>query len=83
MSNQTQRIKHSQRLLRKKAAVKKQVKIAKSHNLAIKKPHRFTKQHAMDCGRPHCRLCSNPRRIWKERSVQETSFDQTAGWQDE
>lgn len=80
MSNQTQRIKHSQRLLRKKAAVKKQVKIAKSHKMDVKNQHRFVKHHAMNCGRPHCMLCSNPRRTWKERTVQEQSFDQTGRW---
>lgn len=80
MSNQRQKIKHSQRLLRKRAAVRKQMQIAKAHNMPIKNQHRFSKQHAMDCGRPGCMLCSNPRRIWKEQTVQEKSFEQTGGW---
>ena len=80
MSNQVQRIKHSQRLLRKRAAIKKQVNIARSHHVSVTEPHKYVKQHAMDCGQPHCMLCSNPRRIWKERTVQEQSFDQTKKW---
>ena len=83
MSNVRQKIKHSHRLLRKKAAVRKQIEIAKAHGMPVKNKHRFTKQHAMNCGRPGCMLCSNPRRIWKERTVQEQSFDQTSRWQDE
>lgn len=80
MSNQTQRIKHSQRLLRKRAAVRKQVKIAKSHGMETKNQHQYTKRHAMNCGVPNCSLCASPRKLWKERTVQEESFDQTRQW---
>lgn len=83
MSNQTQRIKHSQRLSRERAAVRKQVNIARSHGVDVKNQHRFAKKHAMNCGRPNCVLCANPRRTWKERTIQEESFDQTTRWQDE
>lgn len=80
MSSQRQKIKHSQRLQRKHATIKKQIKIAKSHRMPVTDKHRFVKQHAMNCGRPNCMLCANPRRTWKERTIQEKSFDQTEKW---
>ena len=39
-------------------------------------PHRWAKRHALDCGRPNCGVCGNPRRINKEKSLQERRFDQ-------
>ena len=29
----------------------------------------------MNCGRPHCMLCTNPRRIWGEKTMQEKRFE--------
>ena len=40
----------------------------------LEQPHRLVKQHAMDCGRPRCGVCGNPRRINKELSLQEKKF---------
>jgi hypothetical protein len=59
----------------------KQVKIAKSHGLGfddelIKQPHRLAKHHAMDCGQPGCVMCANPRKTFKEPTIQEKRFDQ-------
>jgi len=64
MSHEQDKFKHSKRLLKKQNAVKKQVKIAKSHGLTkyLDQPHRLTKHHAMDCGITECTICSNPRR---------------------
>jgi len=58
MSTEQDKIKHSKRLLKDENAVKKQTKIAKSKGSNISQPHRFAKQHAMDCGNPECLLCS-------------------------
>jgi hypothetical protein len=70
MANELAKFLNSQRRHRDETAVKKQVKIAKAHGLtnkdkAVKEPHRLAKHHAMDCGIPHCPLCSNPRRTHK------------------
>ena len=67
MSSEQFKLKNSTRRHRDESAVKKQVKIAKSHGLTdkdkqIKEPHRYVKHHAMDCGQPGCMLCANPRR---------------------
>ncbi len=60
----------------KKTAVKKQVRIAKSYGIEVKEPHKFAKHHALDCGQPECILCGNPRKIWKEKTIQEKKFDE-------
>lgn len=74
MSNESDKIKHSRRLQQEEAAIKKQVKIAKTNGLTnkdIKEPHRLAKHHAMNCGDPKCVMCGNPRRTWKELTTQE------------
>ena len=79
MSNEFTKEKRSKRIQDEETKVKKQVRIAKAHGLtdkdkAIKEPHRMAKHHAMDCGQPGCMLCGNPRKIFKEKTVQEKSF---------
>lgn len=85
MSNETTKEIRSKRLHAEEVKVQKQVKIAKAHGLndkdkAIKQPHRLAKHHAMDCGRPGCMMCGNPRKTFKELTIQEKSFDQTKTW---
>lgn len=80
MSNQSDRNKKSKRIAADEAAVKRQVAILKS-NLVYKaksldQPHRMSKLHAMDCGKPNCSLCSNPRKLFKELTIQEKRFYQ-------
>lgn len=75
MSNTEHREKHSARLHKENSAIKKQAKIAIQHgapkHLVEDQPHRFAKHHAMDCGNPNCPLCSNPRRLTGELTIQE------------
>lgn len=79
MSNEYAKEKRSKRLHDEETAIKKQVKIAKSKGLTdqdkpVKQPHRMAKHHAMDCGNPKCMMCGNPRKTFKELTVQEKSF---------
>jgi len=81
MSTEEDKFKHSKRLHQDENAIKKQTKIAKAHGLtekdkAINEPHRMAKHHAMDCGKPGCMLCGNPRKIFKERTAQENRMFQ-------
>jgi hypothetical protein len=76
MSDEQDKFKHSKRLLKDENAIKKQTKIAKQYGSNVEEPHRFAKHHAMNCGDPNCAICSNPRRIWKEKTIQEKSFDE-------
>lgn len=81
MSNEYTKEKRSKRLHDEETSIKRQVKIAKAHGLtdqnkAIRQAHRLSKHHAMDCGQPGCMLCGNPRKLFKEKTIQEKSFFQ-------
>lgn len=76
MSSEDQKVKHSKRLHQKKSYIKKQVQIAKEHNIEVENPHMFAKHAAMDCGVPECPVCSNPRKLYKEKTIQEKRFEQ-------
>jgi len=84
MSKEEDKFKHSRRLHRAWTAIKKQLRIAKSHGVAnkvIEEPHRLAKHHAMDCGVPNCPMCSNPRhnRATKDHlTIQEKRNNQKA-----
>jgi CRISPR/Cas system Type II protein with McrA/HNH and RuvC-like nuclease domain len=82
MSHEDDKIKHSKRLHKKESAITKQVKIAKTHGLEIKEPHKLAKHHALDCGVPNCPMCSSPRKVTGEKTIQEQSFKQTEKWND-
>jgi CRISPR/Cas system Type II protein with McrA/HNH and RuvC-like nuclease domain len=71
MSKEEDKLKHSKRIHSKETAIKKQTNIAKAHGLDVKEPHKFAKHHALDCGIPGCSLCSNPRKLYKEETIQE------------
>ena len=76
MSTEQDKLKHSKRIHADETAIKKQVKIAKSHGIEVREPHKLAKHHALDCGRPGCIMCGNPRKIWKEETIQEKRFKQ-------
>lgn len=80
MSFEEDRVKRNRRIQYKQNAIKKQTKIAKSNGLDVTQPHKFAKHHAMDCGNPKCMLCGNPRKLYKEPTIQEESFKQTESW---
>lgn len=80
MSKEEDKIKHSKRLHQEQTAIDKQVKIAKSHGIKVKEPHKLAKHHVLDCGIPNCPVCSNPRKITGEKTKQEQSFNQTEKW---
>lgn len=76
MSNDHDKVKHSRRISKTRDAEIRQVKIARAHGITVKEYHRYAKHHAMNCGRPHCLLCGNPRRIWREKTIQEQRNEQ-------
>lgn len=71
MSDETTKFNHSKRRWQDDVHIDKQKAIAKSHGYQIDEAHRYVKHHAMDCGNPGCPICSNPRRLFKERTYQE------------
>jgi len=80
MSDELSKEKHSKRLYQEESAIAKQLKIAKAHGVSIKEPHKLHKHHALDCGNPKCVMCSSPRKIFKEVTIQEKKFIQTENW---
>jgi hypothetical protein len=76
MSNDDHKVKHSRRISKTRDAEIRQVRIARAHGITVKEYHRYAKHHAMNCGRPHCLLCGNPRRIWREKTIQEQRNEQ-------
>jgi hypothetical protein len=71
MSNEVDKFKSSRRRLKDENAVKRQTEIARSHGAPVTEPHKFAKHHAMNCGIPNCVMCGNPRRTFKELTIQE------------
>lgn len=81
MSNIRAKEKRSKRLHDEETHIKKQVKIGKQkglgvHDKVIKQPHRLAKHHVMDCGIPGCIMCANPRKTFKELTIQEKRHNQ-------
>lgn len=73
MSDLETKIKNSKRKHKTKSAAIRQLKIAESHgvNCDRTKVHKYAKNRSMNCGNPKCMWCSNPRRVFKERTIQE------------
>ena len=82
MSDEKTKELHSKRIHQKHNYVVKQTKIARSYNIPVKEgeEHRLQDHAAVNCGIPNCILCANPRKIWKEKTKKEKSFDQTTKW---
>ena len=76
MSHEEDKFNHSRRLHQEQAAIDKQVKIAKEFGIPVKEPHKLHKHHVMNCGNPKCIMCSNPRKVFKEKTMQERRFEQ-------
>lgn len=76
MSNEFDKVKHSKRLHDDEVKIARQVRIAKEKHVEVKEPHKFHKHRAMNCGNPKCIMCGNPRKVWKEKTIQEKRNEQ-------
>ena len=76
MSHEEDKFNHSRRLHQEQAAIDKQVRIAKEFGIPVREPHKLHKHHVMNCGNPKCIMCSNPRKVFKEKTMQERRFEQ-------
>ena len=83
MSDELSKKRHSRRLQLDQNAINKQVRIAKDYNMHqnskwkyITQPHRNHKKHILNCGDSHCSMCGNPRKWFKEKTMQEKRFEQ-------
>lgn len=79
MSDNNDKLKHSKRLHKDENAINKQKAIAKSHGVDPGHEHGLAKKHVMNCGDSNCVLCGNPRKFFKEKTIQERRKEQDPG----
>lgn len=82
MSRLDEKKRREARKQRDKAVINKRVKVAKSHGLATNQRNRFKKKHPLDCGRANCGLCSSPRKLFDEKTMQEKRHEQKDKFED-
>jgi hypothetical protein len=78
MSNDIEKVVHSRRIQQKNRHIARQVRIRQAHKFPIptkdgrvEKPHRYHKTSGVTCGDSHCAMCGNPRKFFKELTMQE------------
>ncbi len=79
MSDTIEKYKNSKRRHNDEVKSKKQYDLAKLSNfphIDKKSPHIYHKMHAYNCGDPKCYMCGNPRKFFKEKTIQEKKFEQ-------
>lgn len=77
--------KHGERFFQKVKKLARKMKIAKEYGYdhVLKDPHKYHKSSAFSCGNPNCIFCMNPRRGFKEKTMQERKFEQTEKLKDD
>jgi hypothetical protein len=76
MSSEEDKLKHSKRLHKEDASIKRQIKLAKEYGIPVKEPHKLHKMRLLNCGNPNCVMCMNPRKSFGEKTMQERKFEQ-------
>lgn len=76
MSHEEDKARHSARRHKTQSVISKLLKIAKAKQIVVNEPHKLAKHHALDCGNPGCPVCSSPRKLYGERTIQERRFYQ-------
>lgn len=84
MSSPETKEKHSKRIQQKQCAAHRHAGIARAHGADVKpwEEHRLQDISGMNCGNPNCVNCSNPRKSFKEKTIQERSHEQDKLWID-
>ena len=70
--------KKAKRLLQKKRHIERQKRILKDISIwkeTVDQPHRLHKTHALNCGKPTCVWCMNPRKAFGSKTMQERKFE--------
>jgi hypothetical protein len=94
MSDESDKIRHSERLQQKENRIKKQLQLAKNYgyhklNSSMNKwrnllqPHRNLKKNIFNCGDPKCTMCGNPRKFFGEETMQEKKHKQVKFYKDD
>lgn len=70
------KIKKQERRFYNDVKIKKQQVINSYYNKnSTIQPGKFRKHHALNCGNSKCVFCSNPRRVFKDKTLKEHSSD--------
>lgn len=84
MSDPETKEKRSKRFLKDESHIKNRLRTVKSLHLDTKRyerePHRLCDNIHLSCGNSNCVMCGNPRKMWKEKTMQERSFEQNKLW---
>lgn len=77
MSDELDKKKHSRRIHQKESVVKNKMKVAKAYGWkhVLAQPHKYLKCSVFSCGNPNCIFCMNPRKAFKEKTMQERKAD--------
>lgn len=84
MSDPESKEKHSKRIHQKTVKAHHNAEIARSHGVDVKpwEEHLYQDSAHVNCGNPKCVMCGNPRKLQKEKTIKEKSFDQNKLWQE-
>lgn len=94
MSDENDKLRHSERLHQKENRIKRQLQLAKNygyHKLSsamhnwrnMTQPHRNLKKNIFNCGDPKCHMCGNPRKFFGEETMQEKKHKQEKFYKDD
>ena len=76
MSNEENKAAHGRRIQQKNRHIARQVRIRQAHKFPgitakVDSSHRYHKKSGVTCGDSHCAMCGNPRKFFKELTMQE------------
>ena len=77
MSNEENKLSHGRRIQQKNRHIARQVRIRQAHKFPgintgkIDSSHRYHKKSGVTCGDSNCVMCGNPRKFFKELTMQE------------
>lgn len=77
MTQPTDKSSRGRRIQQKNRHIARQVRIRQAHKFPaintgkVDSPHRYHKTSGVTCGDSHCAMCGNPRKFFKELTMQE------------
>lgn len=82
MSSEESKIKHSKRIHQKQVKAHHNAEVARSLGADIKpwEEHLYEDSAHANCGNAKCVMCGNPRKLQKEKTIKEKSFEQEKLW---
>jgi hypothetical protein len=85
VANEFDKEKHGERFFQKVKKLARKLKIAKDYGFdhVVKEGHKYHKSSVFSCGNPNCIMCMNPRKGFKEKTMQEKRFEQTEKLKDD